>query len=120
MGLLSRLFKRSVRDDLVRLERGYQSERPAILDPDIELILMTGQCRDSSSAARLLQRYNVQSPHELMQLLPKRRPVPWRRRLYYWLLSLEGSYAHPPHSTELREVIREHKRNQKRLGRLRI
>jgi hypothetical protein len=102
--LYKNLFKeRSIREKLPRLESELANPDRLEIDPNIEILLMTGRIRDESRARELMEEMGVDQGYEAVRLLPPPPKVNWRRRLQAWLAHLEGAYMSNPHSSELSE-----------------
>lgn len=101
--VLKYLFQRPEREKLPRLSHTLTSDvdPSATLDPDIQLILMTGRVRDPVQARRLMQEYGATNGVELLKRLPPPPPVDWKRRFRAWMRQLEGSYQSDPHRADL-------------------
>lgn len=103
--MLTYLFGQSRRDKLPHLKRSLSEEySPVDLESEIQLVLMTGLVRDPAAARQLMEKYQVSTAAELLEMLPTPH-VDWQGRFRRWLQTLEGSYASDPHRDELKRTI---------------
>lgn len=91
------IFRRTVRENLPKLENTLTSkyDRAAIGDDEL-LIMLAGVAKDPVEARRLMSEYEVANALELLKVIPKRQ-IHWRRRLRSYLQSLEGSVTNDPY-----------------------
>jgi hypothetical protein len=102
------LFKhRSVRDKLPKLETTLANPDRLELNPEVEMLLLTGRIRDESRAWEVMQEMGVKYGHEAVKLLPPPPKVNWRKRVQNWFARLEGGYTSDPHAQELYQLRRE-------------
>lgn len=75
--------------------------RPEDVRWDDALLLMARAARDLKGIARLRERYGKdKSAPEIISLIPKRPPTPFRVRLLHWLQRLEGALPSDPNGYE--------------------
>lgn len=102
--MLQYLFGRTLRERLPRLPHTLaDSFDPMELDPDIQLVLMTGIVRDVHEARKLMEKHGAKNGAELLRKLPPPPRVDWRGRLQNTIRQWEGSYATDPLKEELRQ-----------------
>lgn len=102
--LYRRFTKMTTRDYVPRLERDVHNRIDERMSPLVERLMAWGIHPDASAAADWLQKNNIKTLDELERYKPAKPKADWRRRLWLWLLSLEGSYAHDPHHKEFEEL----------------
>lgn len=99
--LIKHIFRRTIREQLPRLENSYTTRYdPASISEDEHLILLAGVAKDPAEARRIMAEYGAPNAVELLKLLPKHK-IDWRGRVKRWLLSLEGSYQTDPYKDVL-------------------
>ncbi|MCL4248319.1 MAG: hypothetical protein KJ065_09250 [Anaerolineae bacterium] len=100
------LFRQHRRSRLPRFVRGFHREYEAIDidDADMQVALGSGRFRDPWHVVGMLHKYGAADVYELLEMLPKRKGVNWRRRFRRWLLYVEGSEVSDPFRREWQSI----------------
>lgn len=112
--VFKKLFPKSGHDPHIpRIDKSLANPLDAsALDPDTQMILMSGRFRDKTQIDRAMKTLGATDALDLLRKLPPPPSVNWRARWRRILLALDGSYATDPHRQETIEFMRKAKRSR--------